>query len=198
MKIVGRNGFLGRQWTERLFDATQGEVFHGDWFESTWRDWTKYVPESVQIALASRSSFRIWNAGPEYNLARLIDRNDIVGARLSVFRMVDDVMDLGFTLSGKYVPSFKWRWRHFAGLSVFTSDLVRRVEALTSVGDAVDMLRLARDIELEIKSVLMDRFQPNCPSDAELSRYAHEIRSKITSSNVRDWADLDWSVDLGI
>ena len=29
--LIERNGFLGRRWTEQLFDAGQGAVFHGAW-----------------------------------------------------------------------------------------------------------------------------------------------------------------------
>ena len=55
--LIERNGFLGRRWTEQLFDAGQGAVFHGAWFEEMWRDWTKFVPINVKLALISRSIF---------------------------------------------------------------------------------------------------------------------------------------------
>lgn len=64
--------FLGRSWTERLFDAGQGQIFHDPdkQFTQLYRHWTGYVPLDIHRALLARALFRVWNAGPEYNLLR--------------------------------------------------------------------------------------------------------------------------------
>ncbi len=61
-----------------MFDAGQGEAFHdpGKAFSERWRHWTGYPPPDVHRALLARSLFRVWNAGPEYNLARALRRGD--------------------------------------------------------------------------------------------------------------------------
>ena len=71
-----RASFLGGRWTERLYDAGQGEIFHDPdkQFTERWRHWTAYVPPDIQRALLARALFRVWNAGPEYNLRRTAAR----------------------------------------------------------------------------------------------------------------------------
>lgn len=195
--LIERNGFLGRRWTEQLFDAGQGAVFHGPWFEEMWRDWTKFVPLNVKLALISRSAFRIWNAGPDYNLRRLIARQDPVGVHLCTSRFVDEVMELGFTLSDRFTPSFKWRSAHFQRLSVYSIHTREAVARLIEVKDEEEILSIAGSIESEIKSVLRSMLSIRCGRNAPLSMYAHAIKRKIRNKRVKEMTNLDWWVALG-
>ena len=195
--LIERNGFLGRRWTEQLFDAGQGAVFHGAWFEEMWRDWTKFVPMNIKLALISRSVFRIWNAGPTYNLNRLIARKDTIGTFLCTSRFVDEVMELGFTLSDQFTPSFKWRSAHFQRVSVFSKETKIAIARLVEVKDAEEILSIARAIESEIKSVLRSMFSVRCAQRTDLSMYAHAIKRKIRHKQVKEMTNLDWWVHLG-
>ena len=195
--LIERNGFLGRRWTEQLFDAGQGAVFHGTWFEEMWRDWTKFVPINVKLALISRSVFRIWNAGPTYNLNRLIARKDAIGTLLCTSRFVDEVMELGFTLSDEFTPAFKWRSAHFQRFSVFSKETKTTIARLVEVKDVEEILSIARSIESEIKSILRSMFSVRCGQRTDLSMYAHAIKRKIRNKRVKDMTNLDWWVHLG-
>ena len=195
--LIERNGFLGRRWTEQLFDAGQGTVFHGAWFEKMWQNWTKFVPINVKLALISRSVYRVWNAGPTYNLNRLIARRDAIGTLLCTSRFVDEVMELGFTLSDQFTPAFKWRSAHFQRLSVFSKETRTAIARLAEVKDVEEILSIARSIESEIKSVLRSMFSVRCGKRTDLSMYAHAIKRKIRNKQVKDMKILDWRVYLG-
>ena len=195
--LIERNGFLGRRWTEQLFDAGQGAVFHGAWFEKMWRDWTKFVPLNIKLALISRSVFRIWNAGPTYNLKRLIARRDAIGILLCKSRFIDEIMELGFTLSDQFTPSFKWRSAHFQRISVFPKETKTAIARLVEVKDVEEILSIAGFIESEIKSVLRSMFSVRCGQRTDLSMYAHAIKRKIRHKQVKEITNLDWWVHLG-
>lgn len=197
IQLIERTGFLGRRWTEQLFDAGQGAVFHGAWFEEMWRDWTKFVPLNIKLALISRSVFRIWNAGPTYNLRRLINRKDAIGTLLCTSRFVDEVMELGFILSNQFTPSFKWRSAHFQHLSVFSKEIQTAIAKLVEVKNVEDILSIARSIESEIKSVLRSMFSVRCGQRTDLSMYAQAIKKKIRNKQVKNMTNLDWWVHLG-
>ena len=194
--LIERHGFLGRRWTEQLFDADQGAVFHGAWFEEMWRDWTKFVPMNIKRALISRSVFRIWNGGPDYNLKRLIARQDRVGVHLCTSRFIDEVMELAFTLSDRFTPSFKWRAAHFQGLPVYSDKTKAAIASLVDENDPVEILSIAKSIESEIKTVLGSMFSIRCERSTPLSMYAQAIRRKIRNRKVKAMTNLDWWVDL--
>ena len=196
MRIVERTGFLGRRWTEQLFDAGQGAVFYGVWFDEMWRDWTRFVPPNVKLSMVSRSVFRIWNSGPEYNLKRLIGRADSVGVNLCKARYIDDVMELAFTLSNQFTPSFKWRAAHFNRLSILTEQTKQDLRTLAGETDVEGIISAAESVAIEIKELLRAQFDPKCDPGAPLSMYAQALRRSISTQAVRDLTVLDWKVDL--
>jgi len=61
LPYINESSFLGRWWTERLFDARQGQIFHDPRKQLTqiWRHWTAYVPPDIHKALLARSLFRV-------------------------------------------------------------------------------------------------------------------------------------------
>ena len=188
--------FLGRSWQERLFDAGQGAVFHdpGGRFTRAWREWTAYVPVEVQRALLARSLFRVWNAGPEYNLARILGRGDRLAYALCLARFVDEVMALGFTLSGAYVPYYKWRVAHFRRLAGVPDGVRERLDAI--VGEAAPVperqIDLAREVMALVKGWVLERFPLDVGEGATMSWFAQRMRASIGDEEVRREASLDW------
>ena len=85
LPCLDTQSFLGRRWSERLFDAGQGAVFHDpdDQFADLWLRFVRYPPPDIQRALLARSLFRTWNAGPEYNLTRAWRRGNLVSRHVS-------------------------------------------------------------------------------------------------------------------
>jgi uncharacterized protein DUF4037 len=186
--------FLGKSWQERLFDGGQGAVFHdpGGRFTRLWREWTAYVPLDVQRALLARSLFRVWNAGPEYNLARMLGRGDRLAYTLCLARFVDEVMALGFTLSGMYVPYYKWRVAHFRRLAGVPDGLREGLDA--TVGEAIPerQLEIAREVVVLVKEWVLERFPLDVGEGATMSWFAQRMRASIEDEGVRRQASLDW------
>jgi hypothetical protein len=186
--------FLGRSWQERLFDAGQGQVFHdpGGRFTALWRDWTAYVPEDIQRALLARSLFRVWNAGPEYNLTRIHARGDPLAFSLCLARFVDEAIALAFILEGRYVPYYKWRVAHFRRLLGVSDQLRYGLDALVAERDTTRQLSLAWEILDSLKSRVLDLFPLPVGDGAKLSWFAHHMRATIQDEAVRQFASLDW------
>jgi hypothetical protein len=196
MRIVQRTGYLGGRWTEQLFHAARGAIFHGDWFRTVWKAWTSFVPPEVKLSLLSRSAFRLWNAGPEYNMERLIRRGDRIGMRLCVARFIDEAMEFGFTLNGQFTPSFKWRGALFERLPAPSDGTKSAIGALAAETDPSAMLSCAASVVSDIKDLLRAEYGVECDTAAPLSMYAQALRRSIRSDSVREQTQLGWYVDL--
>jgi hypothetical protein len=198
MRIVQRTGFLGSRWTEQLFHAGQGEVFHGMWFREMWKTWTRFVPPEVKLSLLSRSTFRLWNAGPEYNMQRLAQRGDRVGMCLCKACFISEAMEFAFTFSDQFTPSFKWRAALFERLAVFSEHTRAAIASLAVECGPEAAVAQAGSVASEVKDLLRAEYGVECESAAPLSMYAQALRRSIRSDSVREQTMLDWYVDLAL
>jgi hypothetical protein len=191
---LSAGSFLGQSWQERLFDAGQGDIFHdpGGHFTALWREWTAYVPEDVQRALLARGLFRVWNAGPEYNLTRIHARGDALAFSVCLARYVDEVMSLAFTLEDRYVPYYKWRVAHFRRLHGVPERVRRGLDSLVAEHDSARRLALAWDILDALKARILERYPLPVGDGARLSWFAHQMRATIQDEAVCRFASLDW------
>lgn len=189
-----QRGFLGRRWTERLFDAGQGQVFHDpcNQFTDLWQHYVRYPPPDIQKALLARGLFRTWNAGPEYNLARALQRGDALAFSQCRSRFVNEVIELAFCWNESYVPAFKWRAAHFRRLPDCPVAVREGIAELALVQPNAKALTAAADVVQAVKRVIRDRFQLSAAADEPLSAYAHEIRARIGDRAIRDATSLDW------
>ena len=186
--------FLGRRWSERLFDAGQGAVFHDpdDQFGDLWRSFVRYPPPDIQRALLARSLFRAWNAGPEYNLTRAWQRGDSPTYAQCRSRFVDEVVEAAFCWNGSYVPAFKWRLAHFHRLPDCPAAVREGVASLAVHPPTEDVLAVADTVVQGIKHFVSERFSVSAPPDEPLSAYAHAIHAGIGSRTIREATALDW------
>lgn len=184
----------GWRWTERMFDAGQGEAFHdpGKAFSERWRHWTGYPPPDVHRALLARSLFRVWNAGPEYNLARALRRGDGLAFAQCRQRFVDEVLELAFCWNERYVPAFKWRAAHFRRLPTVPVTVREGLETIHAAADAPEQLAAAGRVVQSIKRLIGDLYHLASPPDEPLSSLAHAVRAMIADEAVRNHASLDW------
>ncbi len=186
--------FLGRRWTERLFDAGQGKVFHdpGKRFTELWRHWTLYLPPDIHRALLARSLFRVWNAGPEYNLARLAQRGDPTAVALGRARFVEEVLELAFCWNEQFVPQPKWRVAWFHRLPIRPDAVCRGIEMLAASTEAEQSLRQAHAIVESIKLLMGDLYHLSAEIERPLSAFAHVMRDCVEDPEVKASVDLDW------
>jgi hypothetical protein len=191
---LGRASFLGRRWTEQLFDAGQGEVFHdpGNQFIELWRHWTAYVPPDIHRALLARSLFRVWNAGPEYNLERARARGDGVSLALCRTRLVEEVLELAFCWNERFVPQLKWRPAHFRRLPICPTDVRKGVESLCESASDEEHLDTASSVVRSIKMLLKDLYHVSADLADPLPAFAHAMRDSIADAEVMSAAALDW------
>jgi hypothetical protein len=189
-----RVNFLGRRWTEQLFDAGQGEVFHDPdkFFTERWRHWTAYVPPDVHRALLARSLFRVWNAGPEYNLTRAQARDDRLAFALCRGRFVDEVLELAFCWNERFVPPFKWRAAQFRRLPICPSAVREETDRLSETSSVEDSVQAARSIVSSIKRLMKDLYHLSPGVDEDLSVFAHAMRASIEDAEVRSETLLEW------
>lgn len=194
LPYLTRQSFLGRRWTERLFDAGQGTVFHdpGKQFTELWRHWTLYVPPDLHRALLARSLFRVWNAGTEYNLGRLARRGDPAAFALGVARFVEEVLELAFGWNEQFVPQAKWRMAQSRCLPICPVAIREGVESLAVCASPDECLRLGRAIATSLRLLMKDLY--HLPGEAEqpLSAFAHAMRDSVEDPEVRAFADLEW------
>jgi len=189
-----QQSFLGRRWTERLFDAGQGKVFHdpGKQFTELWRHWTLYVPPDVHRALLARSLFRVWNAGPEYNLGRLAKRGDPAAFALGAARFVEEVLELAFGWNEQFVPQPKWRMAQFRRLPICPVAVREGVESLAVCASPEECLRLGLSITKSLKLLMKDLYHLQSEVEQPLSAFAHAMRDSVEDPEIKAFANLDW------
>jgi len=191
---VNTQSFLGRRWSERMFDAGQGAIFHDpdDQFDDFWQRFVRYPPPDIQRALLARSLFRAWNAGPEYNLARAWQRGDLATFSQCRSRFVDKVVEAAFCWNKSYVPAFKWRLAHLNRLPDCPASIREGVASLAIRPPTAALLAIADTLVQDIKHLVSDRFEVSAARDEPLSSYAHEIHAGIGNAEVRQATALDW------
>ena len=191
---LNAQSFLGRRWSERLFDAGQGAVFHDpdDQFGDLWRRFVRYPPPDIQRALLARSLFRAWNAGPEYNLTRAWQRGDLPAFAQCRSRFVEEVVEAAFCWNRSYVPAFKWRLAHFHRLPDCPVPVREGVASLAIHPPTEGVLAVADTVVQGIKQLLRARFSVSALPDEPLSTYAHKIHAGIADRTIREATALDW------
>ena len=191
---LNTQSFLGRRWSERLFDSGQGAIFHdpGDQFGDLWQHFVRYPPPDIQRALLARSLFRAWNAGPEYNLTRAWQRGDMATFSQCRSRFVDEVVEAAFCWNRSYVPAFKWRLAHFDRLPDCPVVVREGVASLAIHPPTDGVLAVANTVVHGMKQLVAERFSVSAAGDEPLSTYAHQIHAGIGSRTIREATALDW------
>lgn len=127
-----------------LATATNGRVFADPLgaFLSTRQGFT-FMPEDVRLSLISRRLGMAAQAG-QYNLPRMLDRNDGAAAWLCIDEFVSAVASLVFLVNGPvtvgYPPYYKWRFAALRRLSgrpaARLADVCARLEDLLRLSSA--------------------------------------------------------------
>jgi hypothetical protein len=183
-----------RRWTERLFDAGRGQVFHdpGNQFTELWRHWTAYVPPDIHRALLARSLFRVWNIGPEYNLKRVLARRDQVAFVSCLNRFVDEVLELAFCWNEQFVPPFKWRIAQFRRLPICPTGVRQGIERLGHPSNVETSIETAESILRSIKVLMKDLYHLQPDLRESLSTFAHAMHNTIEDAEVKRQTPLEW------
>ena len=101
-----RVNFLGRSWTEQLFRRDSGRSFPrpGRKVHATMATLDALRPSRYSPSFTRPVAFRIWNAGPEYNLKRMAARRDRAAFELCRSRFMNEVLKLAFCWNEQFIP----------------------------------------------------------------------------------------------
>jgi hypothetical protein len=146
----------------------------------------------VHRALLARSLFRVWNAGPEYNLGRLAKRGDPAAFALGAARFVEEVLELAFGWNEQFVPQPKWRMAQFRRLPICPVAVREGVESLAVCASPEECLRLGLSITKSLKLLMKDLYHLQSEVEQPLSAFAHAMRDSVEDPEIKAFANLDW------
>ena len=188
LPYITRARFGVRRWTEQLFDAGQGQVFHDPdkQFTEQWRHWVAYVPPDIHRALLARSLWHVWNVGPNYNLERAQARGDRLTFDLCLSRFVEEVLELAFCWNKSFVPFFKWRAAHFYRLPICPKPVRTGIERLAERAEAEATLEIAKTIVTSVKLLVRDLYHLDTSPEAPLFVFSHAMRDTIEDPEIKE------------
>lgn len=178
---------IKERFTEQLFDAGQGEVFHDprNQFIERWRNRVAFVPPDIQKALIARTLSRIWNAGPEYNLKRIWARNKRLGFDLCFSEFINRVFELAFYWNDSFVPFYKWREAHFYNLRICPDPIRIGIERLSDSPDVEEKIDIAKAIVASVKLVMRDLYHLDTSLESPLFVFAQAVHDTIEDPEIR-------------
>ncbi len=101
-----------------LAAAVNGEIWHSACaeFEEIRRKLQSFYPEPVlRKKLAARAA--VMSQAGQYNLLRMLQRDDRVAAQLSAARFTEAAISMVHLLNRKYTPFYKWAYRSLTQLA---------------------------------------------------------------------------------
>jgi hypothetical protein len=117
-----------------LATATNGQVFLDECGEFTEirRQLLNFYPEDVRRKkIAARAA--IMSQAGQYNLLRVIDRQDMVATLLSLGRFTEAAMSMFYLLDRRYMPFYKWAFRGLSQLPLLPDQLLSCFTALAKI-----------------------------------------------------------------
>ena len=185
---------------EMLAEAVNGKVFRDEEgiFTSYRNALMKYYPDKVWLKKIAQE-LALFSQSGQYNYFRLLQRNDKIGAALSLRLFVEHAMNLAYLLNRRYAPYYKWKAK---GMQYFTrlSDLHEMLERLLRLdgeGNEAESKKLIEEIagrfleELKTENFLEGE-------DTYLEHYAAAIfeRAENMDKNKEDLVEeivkLEW------
>ena len=185
---------------EMLAEAVNGKVFRDEEgiFTSYRNALMKYYPDKVWLKKIAQE-LALFSQSGQYNYLRLLQRNDKIGAALSLRLFVEHAMNLAYLLNRRYAPYYKWKAK---GMQYFTrlSDLHEMLERLLRLdgeGNEAESKKLIEEIagrfleELKTENFLEGE-------DTYLEHYAAAIfeRAENMDKNKEDLVEeivkLEW------
>ncbi len=176
--------------------CTNGAVFYDGLGEfSAFREaLLKFYPEDVRRKkLAARLS--VMAQSGQYNLVRLLKRNDIVGASLAHARFMENALATFFLIHKRYMPFYKWAFRSAQALpqaEVFI-DLLKKTQL--SIGNQNNMPKtLVETVEALCQHMvtLLQEQGLSVVDEAWLMVQAEQVQSGIEQTQLRNLPVTGW------
>ena len=102
-----------------LCTATNGEVFVDNLgtFSTIRQRLLSYYPEDIRLRKIAYELNQLAQSG-QYNLQRMVERNDMVAAHLARTKFTQHYMLIVHLLNKSYAPFYKWIYRHTCALPI--------------------------------------------------------------------------------
>lgn len=171
--------------------ATNGEVFAdpcGE-FSAFRKSLLAFYPDDVmKKKLAAR--FAVMAQSGQYNLLRMLKRNDTAAALLSASRFVESTMGAFYLMHGRYMPFYKWAFRGMKNLpdgafiagklnDVLSLNLTQGTDVLSSAEAAVESVCVEMMALLQKKGLSRS-------NEAWLMAQAEMIQSQIENPQIKN------------
>ena len=142
-----------------LCTATNGEVFVDNLgtFTTIRQRLLSYYPEDIRIRKIAYELNQLAQSG-QYNLLRMIERNDTVAAHLARTKFTQHYMLIVHLLNKSYAPFYKWLYRHTCALPILGNTVKYGIpdlldSPLTDTKRHIDLLCNALIQELQRQSL---------------------------------------------
>ncbi|SIO10384.1 DUF4037 domain-containing protein [Halodesulfovibrio marinisediminis] len=175
--------------------ATNGEVFTDPvgQFSSFRKSLLNFYPDDVmKKKLAAR--FAVMAQSGQYNLLRMLKRNDTAAALLAVSRFVESTVGAMYLMHGKYMPFYKWAFRGMKELpdgafiaaklnDVLSLNLTQGPDILSNAEAAVETVCVEMMRLLQKKGLSRS-------NEAWLMAQAEMVQSQIENPQIRNLPTL--------
>ena len=171
-----------------LAETVNGEIFYDGYGEfSAIRGRLSAYPDDIRRKKLAGYLLNMEQAG-QYNYERSVKRGDNAAAQLAVFEFVNAFLHIAFLINRKYMPYYKWAFRAFSSLPIF-SELREPLEyMLTSDngdGNAALKSGIIDDIAKKVVSVLKAEGLSSAEGQ-DLGIHARAVNESISDGELRN------------
>ncbi len=177
------------QWRQigsnSLAMATNGKVFRDDLgeFSHIRQELRKGYPADVRKKKLAYYCLLAAHSG-QYNLPRIVQRNDNVAAQLTLTEFIHSSLNIIFLLNNAYAPYYKWIYRSLTELTILGKELAPLYHTLCISGTWTDKLQLVETICQNLINELQSQRLSTSNSDF-LLEHGHSVREQIADQSLR-------------
>lgn len=164
-----------------LATATNGEVFRDDLGEfSRIRNGLRQgYPDDIKKKKLAYHCLQAAQSG-QYNLPRIIQRNDFLAAQLALSEFITHSLHILFLLNNAYAPYYKWLFRAAARLPILSAEIIPLYTALCAPSPWHERINLVEAICQKLITALHAQHLSTSPSDF-LLEHGYSIHQHITN-----------------
>ena len=168
---------------QNLLEVTAGKIFTDEsGFVTQVRKELSCPPEEVRLKKLAGNLLYAAQSGI-YNYERCLRHQETAAAQLAMADFAKAAMQCCFTLSGKYMPYYKWRFRAFRELLVFGHN-AEGLEYLISQPNKEENVKVKKDLVTNILDDILA--EAGFEKGTDPGRAAYELNDRIRDGELRN------------
>lgn len=171
-----------------ILEATNGEVFKDDLgVFSIVRNNLKNIPQDVILKKLAGNLFLMHQSGM-YNFTRMIQRNDLSGAQVSLFEFVKHAINCIYLLNNTLMPYYKWMFKGLDNLTLL-NDLKNDLSFLIlNNNDKETIIKKQELISLISERIISELINKNYTKEkcSNLDTHAYSVNNQIKDPELRN------------